>query len=131
MGHLGGCEDYANNESWCDLDEEDTGFDAGHCCICMHRHNFEPVGCGAWNATACVDDPSVGNATAYYFDGSLNECFRTENATDRIVVDNTECCQASNGTDDLYAACAGSTPDIDPNLAQYAQYAYAGCDVAP
>ena len=105
MGMMGGCEDYAHNESWCDIPSDmQGGWDASHCCICMHRQNFQPVGCGAWNATACNDDPSAGDAT-YYFDGSINECFKTETvagAMTDVVVSPDECCRASNGTDDLY-----------------------------
>ena len=56
MGSFGGCEDYARNEAWCDTPLDISGWDASHCCICMHRDQFQPVGCGAWNTTACGDN---------------------------------------------------------------------------
>jgi hypothetical protein len=45
-----------------------------------------------------------------------------------VVVGNDECCQASNGTDSLAAACTGSS--TDPNAA-LAGAAFSLCDVYP
>ena len=74
----------------------------------MHRENFEPVGCGAWNTTVCPDDPASGSNVTYRWDYMIGECFESEfvaGTAMETVVQPLDCCMASDGTDALALAC--------------------------